>query len=120
MNTKLSRESLLAVSHGRDSNPARSLSLASEAYTDPEWLKVEREQIFKKSWQYLCHEEKLREPGNYLTSCVQGQSIVATRDRKGILRAFYNVCKHRGHELLTGERSEERRVGKECRSRGSA
>ena len=103
MNTKLSRESLLAVSHGKDSNPARSLSLASEAYTDPEWLKVEREQIFQKSWQYLCHEEKLREPGSYVTSCVQGQSIVATRDRKGILRAFYNVCKHRGHELLTGE-----------------
>ena len=103
MNEKLANSDILAVSKGWDVNPARSLSLASSAYLDPMWLGVEREQIFQKSWQFLCHEEKLQEPGSYVTTCVQGQSIVATRGWDGTLRAFYNVCKHRGHELLQGE-----------------
>jgi len=103
MKASLTREDFLAVSQGWDTNPARSRSLGASAYLNPEWLRIEREQIFHKSWQFLCHEEKLREPGSYMTTCVQGQSIMATRDRSGVLRAFYNVCKHRGHELLQGE-----------------
>ena len=103
MNEKLTNADILAVSKGWDVNPARSLSLASSAYLGPIWLEAEQEQIFRKSWQFLCHEEKLREQGSYVSTCVQEQSIVATRDREGTLRAFYNVCKHRGHELLQGE-----------------
>ena len=86
MNEKLTNADILAIAKGWDVNPARSLSLASSAYLDPIWLEAEQEQIFRKSWQFLCHEEKLREQGSYVSTCVQEQSIVATRDREGTLR----------------------------------
>ena len=81
----------------------RSHSINTRCYTDPRFLAIEQEQIFCRSWQFLCHEEKLREPGSYITMNVAGQPIVAVRNRDGELRAYYNVCQHRGHELLAGE-----------------
>jgi len=103
MSKALTREELDAIGRGYDPQPARSYSIKSDCYRDPRFLQVESEQIFHRSWQFLCHEEKLREPGSYVATEVQGQSIFATRDGEGVLRAFYNVCKHRGHELLRGE-----------------
>ena len=93
---------LAKILDGWDDVPARSKSLHKNAYVDPDWLAVDQREIFHKSWQFLCHEEMLRDPGSYATANIQGQSIVATRDMNGTLRAFYNVCKHRGHELLSG------------------
>ncbi len=98
----LTREELETISKGYDSVAVRSFSINKNCYRDPRLLKIEREQIFHKTWQFLCHEEKLREPGSYVATDLQGQSVFAARDSDGALRAFYNVCKHRGHELLTG------------------
>jgi choline monooxygenase len=86
-----------------DEVATRSHSINTQCYTDPKFLQIEREQIFHRSWQFLCHEEKLREPGSYVTLSVEGQPVVAMRNREGDLKAFFNVCKHRGHELLSGE-----------------
>ena len=47
--------------------------------------------------------EKTREPGSYITAQIAGHPIAVVRDKDGVLRAFYNVCKHRAHELLSGE-----------------
>ncbi|MEL6477249.1 MAG: ring-hydroxylating oxygenase subunit alpha [Pseudomonadota bacterium] len=91
------------IRQGWHPDPAASLSLSAEAYTDPRWLDWEREAIFARSWQWVCHEEKLRAPGSYVTAEVAGRPIAVLRDREGVLRAFYNVCKHRAHELLSGE-----------------
>ena len=82
---------------------SRSGSIHSDCYLDARFLEVEREQVFHRSWQFLCHEEKLREPGSYVATDVQGQSIFVARDQDGELRGFYNVCRHRGHELLSGQ-----------------
>ena len=81
----------------------RSHSINSRCYVDPKFLQIEREQIFHRSWQFVCHEESLRDPGSYVTMDIEGQPIVALRSRDGELGAFYNVCKHRGHELLKGQ-----------------
>ncbi|MCK6627374.1 MAG: ring-hydroxylating oxygenase subunit alpha [Anaerolineae bacterium] len=83
--------------------PQRSYSLPARAYTQPGYLDIEQEAIFYKSWQYVCHLEQLRQPGDYIAIDIQGQPIIALRDRAGVLRAFYNVCRHRGHELVKGE-----------------
>ena len=99
----LTREDYERVRTGYDTVPERSYSINAESYLDPKFLKAEQREIFHKSWQFLCHEEKLREPGSYIADDIQGQSIFAVRDAKGELRAFYNVCKHRGHELVKGE-----------------
>jgi choline monooxygenase len=93
---------------GWNDKPAQSLSMHKNAYIDPQWLAVDKAEIFHKSWQFLGHEEMLKENGSYATITIQGQSIVAIRDKKGELRAFYNVCKHRGHELLKGHGKTKR------------
>ncbi len=88
---------------GFDPVASRSHSLPAWCYTDPRYLGIERDAIFHRSWQFVCHREKLAEPGSYFAFEVQGQSLFAVRDRTGSLRAFYNVCQHRAHELLKGE-----------------
>ena len=99
----LSEQEFSRISYGFDKVASRSHSLSSDCYTAPEFLRIEQQQIFHKSWQFLCHEEKLRDSGSYVASSVQGQSVFAVRHPDGDLRAFYNVCKHRGHELVQGE-----------------
>ncbi|MGW5266561.1 aromatic ring-hydroxylating oxygenase subunit alpha [Microbispora sp. NPDC004025] len=90
------------VGTGFHQDPERSMSLRSEAYTDPRWLEADIRAIFARTWQWVCHVEKLRSPGSYVSATVAGMPIAIVRDRDGALRAFYNVCKHRAHELLTG------------------
>ncbi len=90
------------ISQGYHPEPDRSHSLRAEAYTDESWDAIDRAAIFARTWQWVCHVEKLREPGNYVTVDIAGQPIVVVRDRSGDLRAFYNVCKHRAHELVQG------------------
>jgi len=92
-----------AIRAGYDVDPARSYSLNKSAYTESRWAEVDRDAIFRRSWQWVCHIEKLRERGNYVVVDVAEQPIAVLRDREGVLRAFYNVCKHRAHELLSGE-----------------
>ncbi len=86
----------------------RSHSINTRCYLDPKFLQIEREQIFRRSWQFLCHEEKLCQPGSFVTLTLEGQPVVAMRNRGGEIRAYYNVCKHRGHELLKGEGQTKR------------
>ena len=94
--------------NGWNDEPHKSLSMHKNAYIGPQWMDVEKKEIFHKSWQFLCHEESLRDAGSYVTMNIQGQSIVAIRDKDNNLRAFYNVCKHRGHELLSGQGKTKR------------
>ena len=84
-------------------NPTQSFSLHADAYTKSDWFEADSQQILGRSWQWVCHLEKTRDPGSYITVEVAGQPIVVVRDKQGELRAFYNVCKHRAHHLLTGE-----------------
>ena len=108
MSELLSKDEFARLSGGYDSDPRRSLSLTAETYTDPKWFELDRQTVIARSWQWVCHVEKLRQPGSYVTTEIAGHPIVLTRDRDGVLRAFYNVCKHRAHALLSGEGSTTR------------
>ncbi len=108
MSEMLSKDEFARLSGGYDSDPRRSLSLTAETYTDPKWFELDRQAVIARSWQWVCHVEKLRQPGSYVTTEIAGRPIVLTRDRDGVLRAFYNVCKHRAHALLSGEGSTTR------------
>jgi phenylpropionate dioxygenase-like ring-hydroxylating dioxygenase large terminal subunit len=96
------RQDVKDIGSGYDPDPARSMSLRAAAYVDPRWLDVDRQAVFARTWQWICHVEKLRAPGSYVAATVAGMPIAVVRDRSGGLRAFYNVCKHRAHELLSG------------------
>ena len=99
----LNTNELSAIRGKYDEIALRSYSIDTRCYTDPKFLKIEQQQVFHRSWQFLCHEEKLRAAGSYVTLNIEDQPIVAIRNRDGELRSYYNVCKHRGHELLSGE-----------------
>ena len=103
MTVRMTRTLLERAGAGYDAVASRSSSIGADCYIEPDYLEVEREYVFRRTWQYLCHEQKLGDPGSYVTASVAGRSIVAIRSEDGALRAFYNVCKHRGHELLAGE-----------------
>lgn len=91
------------IAAGHHPDPAQSLSLRAEAYTETSWFELERTAIFGQTWQLICHVEKLAASGSYVVATVATMPIVATRGKDGRLRAFYNVCKHRAHQLLSGE-----------------
>ena len=75
-------------------------------YTDPEILRREQERIFRPSWQYVGHTGQLAQPGYFATE-VGRTPVVVTRDRDGVLRAFVNVCRHRGFTIAEGEQRRE-------------
>lgn len=65
-------------------------------YSDPAILALELERIFRCSWQYAGHLGELQGPGSYFPSETGPVPIVITFDADGELRAFVNVCRHRG------------------------
>ncbi|KIC30563.1 aromatic ring-hydroxylating oxygenase subunit alpha [Leisingera sp. ANG-S5] len=97
-----------SIAEGYSADAGNSQSLKADAYVQREWFAADQREIIAKSWQWVCHVEKLREPGSYVTVEIAGQPVAVVRDRAGVLRAFYNVCKHRAHELLKGEGSTTR------------
>jgi choline monooxygenase len=97
------KQQFAAISGGYHADPSQSLSLRADAYTEPQWHRVDLQEIIAKTWQWVCHAEKVREPGSFVTIEIAGKPIAIVRDREGTLRAFYNVCKHRAHKLLGGE-----------------
>ena len=76
----LTKQDYQRIAGGYDQNPAAAMSLKAEAYTDPAWFALEQNAIFAKSWQWVCHVEKVREPGQYVTATIAGRSIVVLRD----------------------------------------
>lgn len=79
-----------------------SWTLPSRYYTDADIHALELKQIFQRAWCYVGHQTDLPSAGSYFTDDVAHQPIVLLRDREGAIRAFYNVCQHRGHILLKG------------------
>ncbi len=82
-------------------------TLPYEWYSDAEMLRREQERIFLTSWQYAGHAGQLPEPGSFFTTTVGFTPIVVTRARDGEMRAFLNVCRHRGFLVADGEGRRE-------------
>ena len=84
--------------------PRTSFTLPSAYYTSPAVFEREKEAIFYRTWQYVAHRSAFAEPGDYVTLPICDQNIFVMKGGDGVLRAFYNVCRHRGHELLSEPR----------------
>ena len=93
-----------------DADPTRSFTLAANYYTDPDILAQEQEAIFWQSWMCIGHASDVREVGQYLATEIVGQQVFAIRSADGKLRAFFNVCMHRGHSLLMGQGTVTNRI----------
>jgi choline monooxygenase len=78
---------------------ARADTIPSSWYVDPRFHAVDRDAIFARTWQGVGHLSQVRNAGDYFLATVAGNPIIVIRDRDGPLRAFYNVCRHRGGPL---------------------
>ena len=79
-------------------------SLPAWAYTDTEFLALERERVFRPSWQVICHLSEIPKPGDYQCFDFIGEMLFALRGNDGAVRVFHNVCRHRAARLLDGPR----------------
>ncbi len=71
-------------------------------YTDPAVHALELDCVFGHEWNYVGHASEVAEAGAYLVRTIGRESVFVIRDSDDEIRAFYNVCQHRGHQLLDG------------------
>ena len=78
---------------------ARAETIPSAWYTDPRFHDLDRDAVFAATWQYVADVQQLAQPGDHVLADVAGEPIIVVRASDGELRAFYNVCRHRGGPL---------------------
>ena len=86
--------------------PAAARSPGTGTSTRP-WPGSSRRRIFRRTWQYAGHTGELAEPGSFVSTRAGDVPIVLVRDRDDVLRAFVNVCRHRGYLLCDGSGRRE-------------
>lgn len=77
-------------------------TLERSHYLSPDRYAREREQLFAREWMCVGREEEVPEAGDYLLLEIAGERLLLVRGRDGALHAHYNVCRHRGSELVLG------------------
>lgn len=78
-------------------------SLAAHYYTDPARFDGERRGLLARSWQFAGHVSQLERPGDYFSFEIAGESVFCVRTFEGDIKAYFNVCQHRAHQLVQGD-----------------
>jgi choline monooxygenase len=79
----------------------RAFTIPGDWYTDPRIGQLERRTVWSRTWQHVARTAQLAEPGQYVTADVAGEPIVVVRGGDGVLRAFFNVCRHHAAAVMT-------------------
>jgi choline monooxygenase len=82
--------------------PQRPTLVPAERYYSPAFAQLEVERMWPKVWQVACTVDHVAEPGDYFEYRCGPYSILIVRGDDGTLRAFQNVCRHRGNSLCAG------------------
>ena len=69
-------------------------------YFNPELFELEAEELFRKHWQIACHSCDIPDIGRYTTFDLVGERALIIRDKDNEIRAFHNICSHRGSRLV--------------------
>ena len=91
----------------RESAPLPALSdhlITGDRYYTREFMQREWDGLWTKVWLIAGLINEVPEAGDYITYLIGRESIICTRGTDGRIRAFYNVCQHRGNRLITAER----------------
>jgi phenylpropionate dioxygenase-like ring-hydroxylating dioxygenase large terminal subunit len=78
--------------------------LPAWTYFSPELLELEKEELFRRMWQLACHVSDLPAPGDYVGFDIAGERALILRGKDGEIRAFHNVCRHRGSRVAAQDR----------------
>ncbi len=70
-------------------------------YIDPRIADLEQQTVFSRTWQVMGRVDQVEKPGQFVTATVAGEPLVAVRGNDGVLRAFYNVCRHHAAAVVT-------------------
>lgn len=84
---------------GRDIIPKFSDGLPTWTYYDEEFLELEKQELFRKNWLLVGHISDIPGSRDYLTLDAVGERAIVIRGNDNVLRAFHNVCRHRGAKL---------------------
>lgn len=103
-------EPIRSIRTGNDADPLDGWSLPAWTYRDPEFFEVEKVRVFAPSWQIVCHRSDVPKPGDWHTLDIIGESVIVVHGLDGKLRAFANVCRHRGSRLVDGRSGCARRL----------
>ncbi|MCB1421906.1 MAG: aromatic ring-hydroxylating dioxygenase subunit alpha [Nitratireductor sp.] len=87
--------------HATAQTPVRTLD--ARYYTDPEIFRIEHNGLFARTWQFAGHVSQVENTGDYFTFSIGGENLFCIRGKDGEIRAFYNVCQHRAHEMVHGD-----------------
>jgi Rieske 2Fe-2S family protein len=85
----------------RDVMPEGAKTLPARYYTDPALFAAELDGLFGRMWFHAGRSEEASRPGQFFVRAVNGFDIIVTRNASGEVRAFHNVCRHRGTRLCT-------------------
>jgi choline monooxygenase len=94
----------------------RAHTVPSLWYFDPDIYAVERRLIFGGTWQAAGRLGAVAEPGSFLTAEIAGEPVLVVRDGEGVLRAFFNVCRHRAAPVVNQPEGKATRL--RCRYHG--
>jgi len=80
-------------------------ALPAWTYLNAELTELEHDRLIRPSWQFVCHVNQLKRPGDFATLDMMRDSVIVMRGHDGAIRAFANACRHRGSRLLDGSGS---------------
>ena len=91
---------LKSIHPGKD--PLEDMSLPGWLYYDPEFFEAEKRAFLRAAPQIVCHESEIAQPGEWRSLEYLGESVIVIRGDDARVRAFSNVCRHRGSRLVDG------------------
>ena len=102
MKSALKSQGSKSLRRSRDRNCAleRGDTLPARWYVEPEVYQAEKERIFHRTWQYVGHTGQLNSAGDFFTTHLGDIPVVVLLDTEKEIRAFANVCRHRGSEVV--------------------
>jgi choline monooxygenase len=80
---------------------AQASTIPAAWYTDPRIAELERLNVFSRTWQLVARTDQVQSPGHFVSTIVAGEPVVVVRGNDGVLRAFYNVCRHHAAAVVT-------------------
>ena len=89
-----------ALDSRSDTSGTQHHALPAWVYNHPDLTRLEIERVLMPSWQIVCHVNSIPRSGDYETFDLGPESVFVLRDRDGTIKAFHNVCRHRGARLL--------------------
>jgi phenylpropionate dioxygenase-like ring-hydroxylating dioxygenase large terminal subunit len=79
----------------------RASTIPASWYVDKNLYRFELESVFSNTWQLAARIDQVTEPGQYVTTDIAGEPIVVVRGGDGVLRGFFNVCRHHAAAVMT-------------------